>query len=214
MTATRAWISTLTLCAICMLTNDVLSAAEWTPLFNGKNLDGWVAIDGPASSWNVEDGQLFCTGQGSGWLSTDKEYDNFELDLEFRVPAGGNSGVFLRAPHKGNPAFEGMEIQVLDDYDARYANLKPTQYCGSLYDVSPATPHVSKKAGEWQKMHIICQDNHVKVSLNGTQVVDADLSAHPDKLPTHPGLKRTSGYIGLQNHGSRLDYKNVRIRAL
>ena len=151
-------------------------------------------------------------GQGSGWLSTDKEYDNFELDLEFRVPAGGDSGVFIHRPHKGNPAFEGMEIQVLDDYDARYANLKPTQYCGSLlYDVSPATPHVSKKAGEWQKMHIICQDNHVKVSLNGTQVVDADLSAHPDKLPTHPGLKRTSGYIGLQE--SRLAPRTTRTSA-
>ena len=118
------------------------------------------------------------------------------------------------APHEGNPAFAGMEIQVLDDYDAQYANLKPTQYCGSLYDVAPAQPRVSKKAGEWQKMTILCQGNHVKVTLNGTQIVDADLSAHPDKLETHPGLKRSKGYVGLQNHGSRLDYRNLRIRTL
>ncbi len=204
-------VATFAACAVLALP---LAAAEWKPLFNGKDLSGWEAIDGPASSWKVEDGLLFCSGKGSGWLSTDKEYGNFELELEFRVPAGGNSGVFLRAPHHGNPAFEGMEIQVLDDYDAQYANLKPTQYCGSLYDVAPASPRVSKKAGEWQKMQIICNGNRVKVSLNGTQIVDADLTAHPDKLPTHPGLKRTTGYLGLQNHGSRLDYRNIRIREL
>jgi len=189
-------------------------AGEWESLFNGRDLTGWTAIDGPASSWQVEDGLLFCSGKGSGWLSTDKEYGNFELELEFRVPVGGNSGVFLRAPHEGNPAFAGMEIQILDDYDAQYANLKPTQYSGSLYDVAPAQPRVTKKAGEWQKMRIVCDGTHVKVSLNGTQVVDADTSAHPDKLATHPGLKRTAGYLGLQNHGSRLDFRNLRIRAL
>ncbi len=190
------------------------SAGDWKPIFNCKDLSGWQAIDGPASSWKVEDGLLFCSGQGSGWLSTDKEYDNFEIELEFRVPDGGNSGVFLRAPHQGNPAYEGMEIQVLDDYAKEYAELKPTQYCGSLYDVAPATPRVTKKAGEWQKMHILCNGKHVKVTLNGTQVVDADLAAHPDKEPTHPGLKRATGHIGLQNHGSRLDYRNIRVREL
>jgi hypothetical protein len=188
--------------------------AEWKPLFNGRDLSGWKAIDGPAGSWRVDDGQLVCSGQGSGWLSTDAEYANFELELEFRVPTGGNSGVFLRAPHEGNPAYAGMEIQVLDDYDAQYANLKPTQYCGSLYDVVAAQPRVTKKAGEWQKMAIVCHGNHVKVILNGTQVVDADLTAHPDKLATHPGLKRSTGYVGLQNHSSRLDFRNLRIREL
>src|SRR5262245_13623984 len=129
-------------------------AADWKPLFNGKDTSGWKAIDGPMESWKVEDGILFCSGKGSGWLSTDAEYGDFDLELEFRVPKGGNSGVFLRAPHEGNPAFAGMEIQVLDDYDDQYANLKPSQYCGSLYDVVAAQPRVSKKAGEWQKMQI------------------------------------------------------------
>jgi len=193
-----------------------VDAGDWKPLFNfnGKDLSGWKAIDGPISSWHVEDGLLFCSGQGSGWLSTDAEYGNFELELDFRVPAGGNSGVFLRAPHEGNPAFAGMEIQILDDYAAQYAALKPAQYCGSLYDVVAAQPRVSKKAGEWQHMNIVCDANRLKVTLNGTQIVDADLSAHPDKLPTHPGLKRTTGYVGLQNHGSRLDFRNLRIREL
>jgi hypothetical protein len=191
-----------------------VQAADWKPLFNGQDLNGWKAIDGPAGSWHVEDGLLVCSGQGSGWLSTDAQYANFELELEFRVPAGGNSGVFLRAPHEGNPAYAGMEIQILDDFDAQYANLKPAQYCGSLYDVVAAQPRVTKKAGEWQKMAITCNGNRVKVTLNGTQIVDADLAAHPDKLATHPGLKRPSGYVGLQNHSSRLDFRNLRIREL
>jgi hypothetical protein len=198
----------------CLASVAPASGAEWKSLFNGKDLSGWKAIDGPADSWRVEDGLLVCSGQGSGWLSSDAEYANFEVELEFRVPAGGNSGVFLRAPHEGNPAFAGMEIQILDDYDAQYANLKPTQYCGSLYDVAAAQPRVTKKAGEWQKIAIVCNGNRVKVTLNGTQVVDADLTAHPDKLATHPGLKRSTGYVGLQNHSSRLDFRNVRIREL
>ena len=101
------------------------------------------------------------------------------------MPTNGNSGVFLRAPHHGNPAYEGMEIQVLDDYGPEYTNLKPTQYCGSLYDVVPANPRVSKKAGEWQKMQIICNDHQVKVSLNGTKL-SMPTSAHPDKGPRIP----------------------------
>ena len=106
-----------------------------------------------------------------------------------------------------------MEIQVLDDYDPQYADLKPAQYCGSLYDVAAAQPRVSKKAGEWQKMNIVC-NCVLKVTLNGTQVVDADISADPDKLAAHPGLERTTGHVGLQNHGSRLDFRNVKIREL
>ena len=189
-------------------------AADWKPLFNGQDLSGWKSVDGPSSSWKVEDGMLYCSGEGGGWLSTDKQYSNFELEVEFRVPPGGNSGVFLRAPHDANPAFSGMEIQVLDDYSDQYGDLKPTQYCGSLYDVAAANPRVSKKAGEWQKMSILCNGANVQVTLNGTRVVDADLGAHPDKLATHPGLKRTSGYVGLQNHGSRLDYRTIKIREI
>lgn len=187
-------------------------ADDWKPLFNGRDLTGWKAIDGPLNSWQVEDGILFCSGKGSGWLSTETEYANCEIELEFRVPPGGNSGVFLRAPHEGNPAFAGMEVQILDDYAPEYANIKPAQHCGSLYGVAAAEPRVSKKAGEWQKMNILLSGNRVRVTLNGTQIVDADVTAHPDKLAEHPGLKRTTGYVGLQNHGSRLDFRNLRIR--
>lgn len=191
-----------------------LVAADWAPLFDGKTLSGWKAIDGPADSWGAGDGVLYTTGKGGGWLSTDKEYGDFELKLEFNVPPGGNSGVFLRAPHEGNPAFAGMEIQVLDDAAKEYAQLQDYQYCGSLYDVAAANPRAVLPAGQWQTMHIECRGRKVKVTLNGKQVVDADLDAHPGKVPTHPGLKRTAGHVGLQNHGARVEFRNLQILPL
>jgi hypothetical protein len=165
-------------------------------------------------SWKVEDGLLYCSGGGGGWLSTVDEYANFELHVEFRVPPDGNSGVFLRAPHVGNPAFAGMEIQILDDEAPMYAKLQPFQYCGSLYGVAAPKSRASRKAGQWQELDIVCDRREVKVKLNGTPIVDAKLDEHPDKVAEHPGIKRASGYIGLQNHGTRLDFRNIRVRVL
>ena len=188
--------------------------AEWVSLFNGKNLDGWQAIDGPMSSWHVEDGILFCSGGGGGWLSTTKEYGDFEIEVEFRVPPGGNSGVFLRAPHQGNPAFAGMEVQVLDDRASEYAKLEPYQYCGSLYGIAAPKTRVSKPAGEWQKLRILCEGRQVKVTLNDTVISDTNLDEQKAHEATHPGITRATGYVGLQNHGTRLDYRNLRLREL
>lgn len=190
-----------------------LAAEEWQKLFNGKDLFGWEEV-GSQGSWQAADGILYCSGKGSGWISTARTYANFELDLEFRVPADGNSGVFLRAPREGNPAFEGMEIQVLDDAAPMYAKLMPEQYTGSIYDVQAASPRVTKEAGQWQHMNILCDGRKVKVTVNGKTVVDANLDDYPAKFDKHPGLKRADGYIGLQNHGSRLDYRNIKIRQL
>jgi hypothetical protein len=211
-----AWLRTgVVACAFCFASAALtVAAGEWKPLFNGKDLSGWQAIDGPISSWKVEDGVLFCSGGGGGWLSTDKEYANFEIELEFRVPPGGNSGVFLRAPHQGNPAFAGMEIQVLDDAAPEYAKLQPYQYCGSLYGIAAPKTRESKPAGQWQKLAVTCNGRRVQVTLNGKAIVDANLDEHPDKVAEHPGIKRAGGYVGLQNHGTRLDYRNVRLREL
>jgi hypothetical protein len=196
---------------IVLLCGSTVSAGEWKLLFNGKDLTGWQVVDAAKDSWRAVDGMLQCTG-GGGWISTSQQYANFELELEFRVPEGGNSGVFLRAPHEGNPAYQGMEIQVLDDHAEQYAKLKPTQYTGSIYDVVAAQPRVTKKPGEWQKMVIVAKGRHVTVNLNGTKIIDANLDDHPEKNASHPGLKRETGYLGLQNHGSPLDYRNLRIR--
>ena len=111
-------------------------------LANG--LTDWQQIGGRKGGWKFEDGILYTAGGGGGWLSTRQEYDNFKLELEFRVPPDGNSGVFVRAPHEGNPAYKGMEIQVLDDYAQVYANLRPSQYTGSIYDVQAPSKHATK----------------------------------------------------------------------
>jgi hypothetical protein len=200
----------------CLLIAAVAVAADddFEPLFNGTDLTGWEAVGGPIESWKVVDGVLSTTGEGGGWLSTDREYANFELALEFRVPEGGNSGVFIRAPREGSPWLDGMEIQVLDDYAEQYKTLQPYQYCASLYGVVPAEPRVSKPAGEWQSMRIRAEGTKLTVTLNDTVVVDTDLASHPDKDATNPGLKRPAGYIGLQSHGSPLDFRDMRIRVL
>lgn len=197
-----------------VLTASGVAVAEegWVELFNGKNLDGWQTVG--KESWQAVDGVLACTGQGAGWLSTDKEYANFELELEFWLPPAGNSGVFLRAPHEGDPAYTGMEIQVLDDTSEKYENLKPWQFTGSIYDVAAAEKHVTKPAGQWNKMRIVCQGPQVTVTLNGTEVVNANVDDYPDKVERHPGLKRTKGYIGLQNHSSVVQYRNIRLKEL
>jgi len=210
----RLWLLLLLNCLLLTAVAAVADDGAWKPLFNGKDLEGWELVGAKEGSWQVVDGELTTTGQGAGWLSTTGQYRNFELELEFRVPENGNSGVFLRAPREGNAAFAGLEIQVLDDYGDKYKELKPYQYCGSLYATVAAEPRVSKRAGEWQTMRIVCEGRHVEVTLNGTRVVDANLDDHQDKLSGHPGLARNEGYVGLQNHSTPLAYRNIRIKPL
>ena len=183
-------------------------------LFNGVDLTGWKIIGGKEGSWGVEQGVLYTSGDGGGWLSTGREYDNFELDCDFRLAEGGNSGVFLRSPREGDPAYTGMEIQVLDDYAREYAALQSWQYCGSIYGVQAPSVRASRKAHEWQHYHIVALGPHVSVTLNGQLIVDADLTDHMDKESTHPGLKRRSGFIGLQCHTVRVEYRNITVKEL
>ncbi|MCD6376208.1 MAG: DUF1080 domain-containing protein, partial [Caldisericaceae bacterium] len=184
------------------------------PLFNGQNLDGWQVVGNRPDSWGVENGILFTTGKGGSWLSTKREFSDFKLTLEFRVPPGGNSGVFIRAPQQGDPAYTGMEIQVLDDYAEQYAHLKPWQYTGSIYGVQAPSKRVTKAAGQWQKMVIICLGPKVTVELNGQLINKANLINFMHLESTHPGLKRRKGFIGLQNHTDRVEYRNIFIEEL
>lgn len=183
-------------------------------LFNGKDLSGWQIISGKQGSWKVEKGTLYTEGEGGGWISTTSEFENFKLELDFRVPPDGNSGVFLRAPHEGDPAYTGMEVQVLDDYAAMYAKLKAWQYCGSVYGVQAPSERASKPANEWQHYEIVCNGPSVQVTLNGRKIVEANLIEHMDKEKSHPGLKRRKGFIGLQNHSTRVEYRNIMLEEL
>ncbi len=185
------------------------------PLFNGKNLDGWQVVGNQPQTWGVKEGGiLYTTGQGGGWLRTTRQFADFKLSLEFRVPPGGNSGIFLRAPLQGNPAFAGLEVQILDDYAQKYAHLKPWQYTGSVYAVQAPERRVTKPAGEWQKMVITCRGPEIQVELNGQLINRINLINYMHLEKEHSGIKRRKGFIGLQNHTSVVEFRNIFLEEL
>ena len=130
-------------------------------LFNGKDLSGWKVHEGNLEAWGAKDGLLFNSGGGPGyllkdWLLTEKEFTNFEFRLEYKVPVNGNSGVALRAPLEGNPTYQGMEIQILDDAGPAYVNFRPNMHTGSIYDVVAPSKRVTK-TGRRVEQHADCR---------------------------------------------------------
>lgn len=198
--------------------------AGFKRLFNGRDLTGWKVHGGDAKAWRAENGRLTVARPARQqpdsrdepfWLMTEKEYGDFELRLEFKVPADGNSGVALRAPLMGNPATEAMEIQILDDNSPRYRNLNPDRYTGSIYGVVAPSERVGKPAGEWNQLRIICNGPLVTIDLNGTQIVNANLDTLKESHEkTHPGLMREKGHIGVQSHDGHAQFRNLLIREL
>jgi len=189
----------------------------FVPLFNGRDLKGWKQFASEKDSWAVEEGLLVCKGGGGGWLGTEHEYADFELRLEYRLKPGGNSGVYIRAPDKGHISRDGMEIQILDDFHPNYAKLDFYQYTGSIYHVVAPTRRTSKPAGQWNAMTIRAHGRQVVVQLNGVTIVDADLDRclkDPAVAKEHPGLKRSTGRIGLQSHTDRVEFRNIRVKEM
>jgi hypothetical protein len=180
-------------------------------LFNGKNLDGWV---GATKGYKAEKGKLVYTK--GGYLRTKKEYADFILRLDYKLEPGGNNGVGIRAA-VGNPAYSGMEIQILDDRAKRYAKLKPYQYNGSVYGVFACKRGKDNPPGKWNSMEIRAEGIKIRVTLNGTVITKGDLSkVKPGLLHGHPmkGLKNTQGHITFCGHGSRVEFRNIRIKEL
>ena len=122
--------------------------------------------------------------------------------------------MFIRAPKEGNPWVNGLEIQVLDDYGPKWNDLKPDQFTEAIYAFQPPSERASKKAGEWQTPRIWCSGSKCRVWVNGRQVIKADLANLAEKTKNISGLKRTGGFIGLQNHSSTVFYRNIRIKEL
>lgn len=186
-------------------------------LFNGKNLDGWKPT-GKADAWAVEDGLIVCKGGGGGYLLTEKEYGDFEFRCEYRwEKKGGNSGVALRTPPKGDPAYAGMEIQLIDDEgweSVHKSKLAPFQHTGSIYDVQPAKEAKNKPIGEWNTVVIVCKGRNVTITQNGEELVKANLDDYKAKAEKHPGLAREKGHIGFQSYNIRVDFRNVVIKEL
>lgn len=195
------------------------AAAGFQPIFDGKSLTGWTLVDKnkPGNGYVVENGMLVCPANGGGNLLTDKEYANFVFRFEFRMEPGGNNGVGIRAPISGDIAYSGMEIQILDhDHEKYKGKLKPTQVHGSIYDVVGAKTGALKPAGQWNKEEIMAEGRRIKVTLNGKVIVDANLDDVKDEaiLKKHPGLARSTGRIGFLGHGSRVEFRNLKVQEL
>jgi len=197
--------------------SDKEKADGFVRLFNGTDLAGWKQFGSTKDVWRVDDSMIVCQGNGGGWLGTARDYADFELRLEYRLTPAGNSGVYIRAPTEGHISRAGMEIQILDDFHPRYANIDFYQYTGSIYHVVAPTRRASNKAGQWNAMTIRAQGREVRVILNGKTIVDADLDRarkDPAVAKEHPGLARTTGRIGLQSHTDRVQFRNLRIKEL
>jgi hypothetical protein len=190
---------------------------KFVKLFDGKTLNGWKLVGGQGPGYVVKDGLIVVPADGGGKLMTEKEYSDFVFKCEFNLDKGGNNGVGIRAPFEGDAAYNGMEIQVLDDYDAQYANLLPGQYCGSVYRVLAAKRGALKHAGEWNKYEISAIGRQIKVTLNGQVIVNDNLNNVTDKeaLLTHPGFRRDRGHVGFLGHGpSEVRFREVYIKDL
>jgi len=192
----------------------VIAGPSFVPLFDGGSLAGWTAIGSKPGNWRAEGGMLVARGDGKGWLSTNRAFGDFVLRLEYRIGPGGNSGVLIRAPHRGDPSFDGLEIQILDDDSPAYKNLRPDQYTGSVYGVVAARRGQTRPPGQWNAMEIRAEGSRVAVDLNGVRVVDARVDDDNHLREKHPGIRRSSGFLGLQSHESPVEFRNVAIREL
>lgn len=202
----------------CLLSGPLAADEGFEPLFNGKDLRGWLLVyKNSGKGCYAEDGKIVFPPDGGGNLLTIQEYANFIFRFEFRFEPGGNNGVGIRAPLSGDVAYTGMEIQILDHDHEKYRGwLKPWQRNGSVYDVFPPRADALKPAGEWNEEEITADGSRITVKLNGTLITEADLSSvtDPQVLKKHPGLRRTAGHIGFLGHGSLIELRNLRIKVL
>ena len=184
-------------------------------LFNGRDLAGWV---GDTQGYQVEDNTIVCKPGGN--LYTAEAFDDFHLKFDFKLTPGANNGLGIRTPMGGHAAYEGMEIQILDNTADKYKTLQPYQYHGSIYGVVPAKRGFLEPVGQWNHEEVIAKGSHITVILNDEKIVDADiLEASKGGTETidhrdHPGLKRAGGHIALCGHGDVLWFRNMEIMPL
>ncbi|MBC8767518.1 DUF1080 domain-containing protein [Arenibacter sp. BSSL-BM3] len=201
--------------------DDQLTEAEqkegFKSLLNGKDLDHWI---GNKTDYVMENNELLVRPKrgGHGNLFTAEEYSDFIFRFDFKLTPGANNGLGIHAPLEGDAAYEGKELQILDDTAEIYANLKPYQYHGSVYGIIAAKRGALNPVGEWNSQEVIVKGNHIKITLNGNVIVDGDwkeaskngTADHKD----HQGLERNTGHIGFLGHGAELAFRNIRIKDL
>ncbi|HTK78187.1 MAG TPA: DUF1080 domain-containing protein, partial [Gemmataceae bacterium] len=197
--------------------NDILlkhNNEGFRDLFNGKDFTGWA---GPVENYDVKDGAIVCKPRKGGNIHTKDEFSDFVARVEYKLPPGGNNGLLLRYPGTKDGAYEGLcEIQVLDDTDPKYARLDARQYNGSVYGMVAAKRGYLRPVGHWNFYEVTVKGPTIKVELNGTLIVDADVSKVTEFMGNrpHPGKDRTSGYFGFAGHNDPVAFRTVKIKPL
>ncbi len=208
----------------------------WELLFNGNNFDGWRQVNGTdmPANWTIEDNAMKVytsegkkPGEGSGGdiIYSDKKFKNFELSVDWKASKMANSGIFYNVREvAGEPIYYAApEVQVLDNKDAT-DNKIDSHLAGSLYDMIAADPSTVNPAGEWNTMVIRVKNGKVTHIQNGTEVLsytlwtpEWDKMVENSKFKSFPGFTEgiaKEGYIGLQDHGYPVWFRNVKIKEL
>ena len=187
------------------------------PIFNGKNLDGWA---GPLEAVAARDGALVWQKGKGGTIYWNRELTDFHARLHFKLPTAGNNGLALRYPGTGDPAYVGMcELQILDDnYEKTKGPIDPRQAHGSAYGMVAAARGYQFTIGEWNFQEVSVVGSRVRVELNGTVILDADLATVD--LPSvlagkpHPGKDRPSGFFGFAGHNDQVEFRDILLKSL
>ncbi|MDI1249668.1 MAG: DUF1080 domain-containing protein [Lacunisphaera sp.] len=186
------------------------------PVFNGRDFTGWA---GPLENYSIAEGAIVCLPKKGGTIFTREEYADFTVRLEFRLPPGGNNGLAIRYPGSGDTAYVGMtELQVLDDNYETVTGRKidPRQAHGSAYGISAAARGYQRPTGEWDFQEVTVRGSTVRVELNGTVILDADLAKVTEYLDgkAHPGKERRTGAFGFAGHNDPVAFRHIRIKRL
>jgi len=209
-----------------------VTAGDWTVLFNGENLDGWrtFAESAPHPAWIVDDGAIVLNvDEGTeettgGDLITEDQYENFELELEWKISEGGNSGIFfgVQEIEGQDVAYEtGIEMQVLDD-DRHVDGKTPETSAGACYALYAPTQKTLRPVGEYNQVRLIVKDGSVEHWLNGQKIVEYVIGsddwnkrvANSKFADWEHFARHRKGHIGLQDHSDRVWFRNIRIRPL
>lgn len=195
--------------------NEILSshgAAGFKSVFNGRDFTGW---EGPTDNYTIREGALVCRPEQGGTIYTRETYSDFAARLEFNLPPGGNNGLAIRYPGTGDAAYNGMcELQVLDNDSSAYADLDARQYHGSVYGIVAAQRGYLRPPGTWNFQEVTVHGSTIRVELNGTVIVDADVSKVTSYLGNnaHPGKDLLSGHFGFAGHNDPVAFRDIRIR--